>query len=489
MVTESFVINKEADLKVREIKKNVGFFETHTRLFMSGVLMLADLGGLAVAILIAIQLRILHVMILEHAYVELYALLAVILVVSFYTRGLYPAVGLNKVEELRHIVVSLNFGFLALLGLTFILQTSGYYSRLVLILTWMVTLVTIPLFRYIARKVSIHLNLWGEPVAIIGDLHKALPLAGYFKRQLEFGVRPVAVLRDEECKSEDFKNYPSLPIYKIKEYAKSLSLSTVLIVVNDLNHVDAVVDRYRYVFQRVVLIKYQQGRYGLNKLKPLDFSDVLGLQVKHNLLSVASQLYKRLADLIIASVGLVLLSPFFGLLVLLIKLDSKGGVFYRQVRLGREGEEFNMLKFRTMYKDADDYLKKELEINPEMKKEWDQYQKLKKDPRITRMGGFLRKFSLDELPQLWNVLIGEMSLVGPRPILVNQRSLYGESFKDYIQVAPGMSGLWQISGRNQTTFTRRADLDNEYIQRWSLWLDVYILLKTFKIVIFQDGAY
>jgi lipopolysaccharide/colanic/teichoic acid biosynthesis glycosyltransferase len=131
----------------------------------------------------------------------------------------------------------------------------------------------------------------------------------------------------------------------------------------------------------------------------------------------------------------------------------------------------------------------QLARDPAIRKEWDEYQKLRNDPRITRVGKFLRMFSLDELPQLWNVLTGEMSLVGPRPIMLNQREMYGETFEDYVQVAPGITGLWQISGRNQTTFDRRAELDEEYIQRWSLWLDVYILIKTVKIVFSRDGAY
>jgi lipopolysaccharide/colanic/teichoic acid biosynthesis glycosyltransferase len=114
---------------------------------------------------------------------------------------------------------------------------------------------------------------------------------------------------------------------------------------------------------------------------------------------------------------------------------------------------------------------------------------LKNDPRITRIGRFLRKFSLDELPQLWNVFIGEMSIVGPRPIMVNQRDMYGKSFEEYIHVIPGITGLWQVSGRNQNSFRRRVELDNEYIQRWSIWLDIYIILKTFKVVFWQQGAF
>ena len=173
----------------------------------------------------------------------------------------------------------------------------------------------------------------------------------------------------------------------------------------------------------------------------------------------------------------------------MIKLVSKGDVFYRQRRLGKNGQTFNMLKFRTMHPNAAGILKEELANGPELKKEWDRYQKLKNDPRITRVGRFLRRFSLDELPQLWNVLKGEMCLIGPRPILVNQLELYGESIKDCYRVRPGITGLWQVSGRNQTSFARRAELDLEYIQRWSIWLDIYILFKTIKVVIWREGAY
>ena len=489
MVTESFIVNKEADLKVMEIGSSGVSFKTNTRMWMSVALVFADLGGLAVAIYFAIQVRILPGNSIGGAYLQLYAMLAVILFFSFYTRGLYPAVGLNKVEEISSIVAGINFAFLVLLAITLGLKTSAYYSRLVLILSWLICLVIIPMARNWVKIILVHIKIWGERVAIIGDLDKALPLAGYFKRHPEFGIRPVVALRHGEGNLQDFKLFPPLPISKIKEYVRCLSIDTVLLVVNDLNDLDDLVGRYRYIFQRVILIKYAQGRYVLNNLKPLDFMDVLGLQVKHNLLNHTAQVYKRLVDLLISSIGLALLSPVLTLIAILIKLDSKGSIFYRQVRLGRNGDEFCFIKFRTMRSDADEYLKKSLARNPEMKKEWDQYQKLRKDPRITRVGRFLRKFSLDELPQLWNVLIGEMSLVGPRPIMVDQRGLYGESFKDYIQVAPGLSGLWQISGRNQTTFTRRADLDDEYIQRWSLWLDMYIIIKTIKIVLFQDGAY
>jgi len=198
---------------------------------------------------------------------------------------------------------------------------------------------------------------------------------------------------------------------------------------------------------------------------------------------------KCFIDVTLSAFGLVFLSPFLGLMALLIALDSRGGVFYHQPRLGRMGKTFNVLKFRTMYKDADAILERELRLNPELKKEWDCYQKLKIDPRVTHIGRLLRCFSLDELPQLWNVIKGEMSLVGPRPMLVDQRQLYGEAYGEYVRVLPGITGLWQVSGRNDTTFARRAELDLEYIRCWSIGLDIYILFKTIEIILWREGAY
>ena len=149
---------------------------------------------------------------------------------------------------------------------------------------------------------------------------------------------------------------------------------------------------------------------------------------------------------------------------------------------------FAMVKFRTMDINAEHILKTFLEGDPAAKQEWDTYQKLNHDPRITRIGRFLRRYSLDELPQLWNVMAGQMSLVGPRPIMPNQKSLYGPRFDHYIRVNPGMTGIWQVSGRNQLSFEKRTEMDVQYVMSWSLWLDIYILIRTIRTVLFHEGA-
>ena len=202
------------------------------------------------------------------------------------------------------------------------------------------------------------------------------------------------------------------------------------------------------------------------------------------------QIVKRLFDLLAVVPSLLLFSPLFLAIAVLIKIDSSGPVFYYQKRIGLGGKPFQMFKFRTMYHHADSLLSNVLLENPQLHKEWHEYQKLTNDPRITRVGKVIRRLSFDELPQLWNVLIGEMSLIGPRPFLPSQIEFYGKrAFKNYIRVRPGLTGMWQVSGRNQASFSTRAQWDEYYIRNWSVWLDLSILFRTIGVVLKRSGAY
>jgi Undecaprenyl-phosphate galactose phosphotransferase WbaP len=192
-------------------------------------------------------------------------------------------------------------------------------------------------------------------------------------------------------------------------------------------------------------------------------------------------------SLILLAAPYILLAFF--LISVLIILDSKGPVFYRQARIGRYGRKFYVYKFRTMVQNADKILQSYLDSSPELKREWLADHKLKNDPRVTRVGAILRKLSLDELPQLWNIMLGEMSLVGPRPIVDEEVEKYGGCFDLYIQVRPGLTGLWQVSGRNDTTYEQRVELDEFYILNRSLRLDLEILFKTVIVVVARKGAY
>ncbi|MEZ6089057.1 MAG: sugar transferase [Pirellulaceae bacterium] len=200
-------------------------------------------------------------------------------------------------------------------------------------------------------------------------------------------------------------------------------------------------------------------------------------------------LTKRAIDLSVLLVSAPLILPLLAGISIAIKLTSRGPVFYRQKRVGRLGQPFYAWKFRTMVRNADEILQQYLAQHPELRVEWERDHKLKKDPRVTRFGAMLRKTSLDELPQLLNVLMGQMSLVGPRPIVSAEIEKYAAAYDLYIVVTPGLTGLWQVSGRNNTTYGRRIELDTYYVRHWSLWLDMAILMRTFKTVMFCEGAY
>jgi undecaprenyl-phosphate galactose phosphotransferase len=176
-------------------------------------------------------------------------------------------------------------------------------------------------------------------------------------------------------------------------------------------------------------------------------------------------------------------------LCLAVKLSSPGPVFFLQKRIGNGGREFWCFKFRTMVLDADECLEQYLVENPLARHEWDNERKLKNDPRITPIGRILRRTSLDELPQMFNVLKGEMSLIGPRPIVAEEIEKYGNYFSYYKSVCPGISGLWQVSGRNDVDYAQRVMLDTFYVRNWSLWLDFMILLRTIPAVLRKNGAY
>ena len=196
----------------------------------------------------------------------------------------------------------------------------------------------------------------------------------------------------------------------------------------------------------------------------------------------------------VLDVSLILLAaPYiilaFLILAIFIKLDSPGPVFFRQIRIGQFGRKFAVYKFRTMAQNAERVLQDYLNQSPELKAEWLATHKLKQDTRVTRLGALLRRSSLDELQQLWNILIGDMSLVGPRPIVDAEVEKYGKCFELYIQVRPGLTGLWQVSGRNNTTYERRVELDEYYVRNQSLKLYLEILVKTASVVLKEDGAY
>jgi len=220
------------------------------------------------------------------------------------------------------------------------------------------------------------------------------------------------------------------------------------------------------------------------------FNDqVLTLNIKNSLTNPLNMFAKRTFDLFTSALLSIIILPLMALIALAIKIESPGPAFFKQQRVGRNGDIFDCYKFRTMAINAQEILGAILKNDSTLREEWESNFKLKNDPRITRIGNLLRKTSLDELPQILNVLKGEMSLVGPRPIVQKEVPRFGYSINDFFIVRPGITGLWQVSGRNDIDYSERVRLEAWYVRNWSLWLDITILIRTVGIVLSRSGAY
>jgi Undecaprenyl-phosphate galactose phosphotransferase WbaP len=214
-------------------------------------------------------------------------------------------------------------------------------------------------------------------------------------------------------------------------------------------------------------------------------------RISRSLQSLDGELFKRLFDILFSLSVLILFAPVYLLLAFSIALSSSGPIFYVQERVGKNHKRFYCLKFRTMVENADDILLEIMENSPHLRQEFEDNFKLKQDPRITGIGRFLRMTSLDEFPQFWNVLKGDMSVVGPRPLVEEELPRYGRHINKILTIRPGITGLWQVSGRNDIPYPRRVQIDLYYANDKNLWMDMWILFKTIGVVIFpkNNGAY
>lgn len=230
------------------------------------------------------------------------------------------------------------------------------------------------------------------------------------------------------------------------------------------------------------------AHHAINTNQAISANDVVETSVLQEY-SIPSSPLSRIFELTLILLALPYILAVFLVIAILIMLDSKGSVIYAQSRIGRGGRKFKAYKFRTMVLNADQILQNVLDTSPALKAEWLATHKLKQDPRVTRVGSVLRKLSLDELPQFWNIIKGDMSLIGPRPIVEAEIEKYGKCYELYKQVRPGLTGLWQVSGRSDTSYEHRVELDEFYILNRSFKMDIHIIWKTVSVVINRKGAY
>ncbi len=366
-------------------------------------------------------------------------------------------------------------------------------SRSLVLLTWLFAMLALPFFRYYGKKALLKYNIWSKPVIIVGNSETIHLIKGALQREVTMGYKVVGCI-DSEAADETQPGSACLgSLSEAEAVIQAAGVDDLFITDSGLSSVELVelTNRLQPLVNTINLVPDLFG-VSLSGIEAAYFFEeqAVLLQIKNRLRSGMNRTIKRIFDLTLGALINLLSLPLVLLISLAIKLDSRGPVFYVSERIGREGKPFLCYKFRTMYEDSDHILQRFLAENEQAAYEWRRFRKLiTEDPRVTRVGRTLRCFSLDELPQLINVLHGEMSLVGPRPYLPEEREEMGSYSFDILVGQPGLTGLWQVSGRNKLSFDGRLKLDAWYMKNWSLWLDLVMLLKTVRVVLKRDGAY
>lgn len=365
------------------------------------------------------------------------------------------------------------------------------FSHLEWLVLWSVVFVSTPLLRFAVKLVLTKQGVWQMPSVVIGCAENAEEAfyAINSEKMMGFDVKAF-VAADEQALSSPIKG---IPYIRSESYLNSGALNYKVFIALEYDQRDLRDKWIRTLSARGVrnisIIPSTRGvpLYGTD-ISHFFSHEVMMLRINNNLVRKSSRFVKRTFDIVVSSLLLLMLSPLFAYIGWKVSRDG-GSPTYGHERVGFGGKKFKCLKFRSMVMNSQEVLQELLANDPEARAEWDKDFKLKNDPRITPIGHFLRKTSLDELPQLWNVFKGEMSLVGPRPIIDEELLRYKEDSEYYLMAKPGMSGLWQVSGRNDIDYDTRVYLDSWYVKNWSLWNDIAILFKTVGVVLNRDGAY
>jgi lipopolysaccharide/colanic/teichoic acid biosynthesis glycosyltransferase len=388
-------------------------------------------------------------------------LIYIIVIGTFSYEGIYKK-RYDFWHESRQILKSLIFSIFAVFSLLSLLKYSDQYSRFIIVFSFLYMLILFPILKRRVKFMLYSFGLWSRAAKIYGDdtfLEKEIFKNHYlgYKKSTKKEAQTIFI-NSHNLNAEELENIVDKQIAKNKEVV-------FIPLINGYNMVDSII--YEMANARTNLIVLQ------NHLKS-----------KYRIF------LQQIFNYFFALILLPLLLPIIGILAFLIKKESPGPVFFAHKRVGKNGKMIPTYKFRSMYEDAQERLEKLLNENERIKEEWETNFKLKNDPRITKIGAFLRKTSLDELPQIFNVLRGEMNFVGPRPVIQKELDMYyQDNAQYYLMVKPGITGLWQVSGRSDTDYDFRVKLDKWYVINWSIWLDIVILIKTIKVVLLKEGAY
>jgi Undecaprenyl-phosphate galactose phosphotransferase WbaP len=456
-----------------------------------GLLVAADLAALVLVGVCAVAIKLSQDPTLPvELYLRLWPMYAAF-PLAFAMLRLYSPVAVGPAEELRRIAAGCSLVYLSGAAASFLSKLGPTFSREIFLVAWGASIVAVPLARAALRAVACRRSWWGTPVLVLGAGMTGHAVVKSLVTFPHYGLKPVAMLDDDPNKEGEFLGVPIINGLDLAaDIARDLRIDHAILAMPGapVERLRALESRNQDAFPHLIVIPNLCGFASL-WVTARDLGGILGLEVRRSLLLRGPRTLKRTLDILLCVVGGLLILPLVGLIALAILVESRGPVFYAQERVGRGGLPFRAWKFRSMVRDAEHVLADYLERHPELRAEWERDHKLRDDPRVTRVGRLLRRTSLDELAQVWNVLRGEMSLIGPRPIVRAEVERYADMIEMYVRVRPGISGLWQVSGRSDTTYAERVALDSYYVRNWSVWLDLYILAKTVRVVLLGRGAY
>lgn len=414
--------------------------------------------------------------------------MAFLLMNKLYTRKM---LFYQLVERVFHACV---YGVAFSVILMFFGRVSAQVSRGYVVLFAVFVFGLIVAVRYLMKKTVGKMSIMTTPVLIVGAGLTADAIVHEYRKDTGLNYKVIGFLEDNTPKTSYIKDYPILGGFAdLEKVVEKTDVRTILIAAPGISQdeLSDLIYRAQSIAPNVGIVPNLVG-VPMSNIEAESYYDakIMVIHIKNNLASRYNRIFKYTMGWILSIIGVIIISPLLTYLAFRIRKDSEGPVIYEGARIGRGGKCFKCYKFRSMYTNSDEILKKYLEEHPEKKEEWEVYHKLKgHDPRVTPIGEKLRATSLDELPQIFNVLKGDMGLVGPRPYLPSEFKDMGE-YKDLILLArPGITGYWQTSGRNDVSFGERLHMESWYVCNWSIWMDIVLLWRTFKVVFDREGAY
>jgi lipopolysaccharide/colanic/teichoic acid biosynthesis glycosyltransferase len=366
-------------------------------------------------------------------------------------------------SDTKRVYKALILSFVAVLTVITLTKMSNDYSRAFLTLFYMIMFLLLPFSKRLLKRILFKFDFFKQKIKVIGNSSLV-----------------------EKMKNEIDKNW----YFGYQETNKKYEIVIIISKNMTVEYLQKVIKRYSKFTRNIYVVPYMH-HLDFTHTNVVDYFNIRlsAIHIENRLLNYKNLFIKYIFEKFLV----IVLFPFALILhmfvSILIKIDSKGAIFFKQKRFGKKGKTFSCYKYRSMYINGNEILKEYLLKNPDEVEYYKIYHKYQKDPRITRVGRFLRATSLDEFPQFFNILRGDMNLIGPRPYMLNEQEKIGKSNENVIlEVKPGITGLWQVSGRNNLTFDERVELDKWYIQNWSLWMDFVIFMKTIKVVLGKVGA-